>query len=256
MLTIRRPQIDVLGAAFAENYVLQLTDYLIGRFRADARVLGEAGVHAIAQRGVATARACGLDNTGDVTRFVVLVFFFGSAFVDDPQLPWARAALAGAEPAPRRIDRLYAAAADWLRVTAGQKGEYYRAALLRNYRRQPDAYARLALADGAEGERAWLRDVFPHKAERVGAAELDRVAVQAAAGARRHGLSGRGAQRMVAALAFMLGTHFDDDPLYPWVPALLARAATVDPAEAGAALHGWVGEQIGVYLRAGAEIGA
>jgi hypothetical protein len=54
-----------------------------------------------------------------------------------------------------------------------------------------------------------------------------------------------------AALAFMMGSGFDDDPLYPWAPDLLARAAAREAREQGAALLEGAIEQIGVYLRAG-----
>jgi hypothetical protein len=259
MLVIRKAQIEALSEGVVDSFKHRLTAYLIGRFPVDAAVIGEAGLRALVDRVVPAARALGLDASGEVARFVVLAVYFGSAFADDPQLPWATAELAHAEAAPaplRRIDRLYVGASDWLRQTAGTEGEYYRDALQRNYRRPLDAFVRLTAEPGEDGARAWLREVYPRKAEHVGPAELDRVCRQGTRDARRHGLSGLAAERAYAALSFMLGTCFDEDPLYPWAPDLLARAAALGPAEAGAALHHGVVEQIGVYRRAGAVIGA
>jgi hypothetical protein len=254
MYLIRRPQIERLRGSFIEGFHRELASYLMERYPVEAQVLGEPGMRSVASRTVQEARACGLDLSGEVARYAVLAVCFGSAFGRDPQLPWAAEALAGGESevqGARRIDSLFAAASRWLRDTAGPQGGHYRAALLQNYRRKPGDLEAQACAAGPQGGRAWLLEVYPHKARQMHPELLDGVIGRGAAAADRHGLRSLAAARVYAALAFMMGSGFDDDPLYPWAPDLLARAAAREAREQGAALLEGAIEQIGVYLRAG-----
>jgi hypothetical protein len=256
MLVIREAQMHRFSAEVVETFKRSLTDFLFRQFPVDRGILGDSGMRALVEQAVTRARAHGFDSDGDVRRYVVLGFFFGSAFYGDPQLPWAVAAAADAARPMGRMDRLFDAATGWLRLVAGEHGEHYRHALLRNYRRSPKACARLCAATGETAGRDWLHEVYPNKAALSSPQELDRVLAAAGVDALNYGLAGVAAERAFAGVSFLLGSKFHQDPLYPWVPAMLARAGAAAPGAVAGIVQSVAADQVSKYRRAGANIGS
>lgn len=236
MLQIRAQQVEAFRLERRRRYLATLRAQLAEAFPLDAEVLGEAQLHRFAELAYERARAHGFVTAPDVGRYATLMVLLGSLFDEDPLLPWARAPLrdGGAAGASIRMQELHAAAMDVLHRTAGPDGAGYRRALTRA-RALP--YERLVGAR-ADPVRAHLRrtlEALHPEQYRVVAPALRPMLRRAARTARSCGLGCREGLVIVAALMFLLGCGFHDDPLHPWVAAALAGDAP--PAEKARALH-------------------
>ncbi|MDE2275888.1 MAG: hypothetical protein KGK09_06290 [Burkholderiales bacterium] len=235
MLIIRQAQLDVLGEQRMREFEDRALAHLQRWMPRHSRLLGPAPMLRLVRRGLARARHHGLHAECTVLGYLDLMCLLGSGFDADPLLPWAAEILnepRRADPVPRG-DRLYDAAWQYIdrivpdyRDAGGVPVTDRLVRLLRQVRALPrEPLAEAELADFADTLAALLAGYFPAKLAVVGRPAA-RAALQAACRrARGHGLHGRRGAALVALLAFVLGDGFDDDPLLPWVPAILQADA-------------------------------
>ena len=235
MLIIRPAQIDVLARLRLSEFEDRALEHLRDWMPRHSTLLGEAQMRKVVRHALRKARQYGLDSECTVIGYADLMCLVGGGFDTDPLLPWAATILN--EPPPgdpvERGDRLYDAAWDYIdRIVADYRDHDGKplterlVMLLREGRATP----RNELADAdfpafADGLQRTLATYFPAKALAAGAPQIAALALRARQRARQHRLSGQRGTLLVAALMFILGDGFDDDPLLPWVPPVLAADA-------------------------------
>jgi hypothetical protein len=218
---IRDAQITALKRVRRDRFIDKLTSHLGTYFPAERRVLGPMQMRTVCEVGLVRANAHGLLAAGDACRYVTLMFFLGSHFDRDPQLPWAADALASKRGTPgARMDRLYAVATAHIAQISGSGGELYTRALLRARRLPFEALA--ARIDGI------LRHILPEKYEAIGSGGREALLALARAKATAAAFTTPEGQALNAILMFLLGAHYLDDPLHPWAAEALAPNLTGD----------------------------
>lgn len=230
MLVIRKNQVEV----FEQNTLRKFEDELIDHFKGFApelsRILKEDGVRGVVHLGIRRAGRYGLQDRVPLKFYVELMFCFGSFFDADVQLPWAAQVLFDSSISDqyRRVDRLYAKMADYLRHVAGQQNEYAVRALTRFNDSKMETLPRVS-EDLRERILSALSVIYPEKYQYAGESALRVMisgAIEAAASFRVP--TERGAA-IFSALMFGFGAGVMADPLYPWVSATLENASIADP---------------------------
>lgn len=262
MLTIRRVQEAAFQEASDRQFQERLLVHVRTYFRVDYELLGEAQIRKVIEHGLRSAARHGLQTRGQCCRYLDLILALGSHFDRDPLLPWAAAALtqgasgtraldlgtmelgtlgeagfAGLDEAARRMDRLDELALDYLERLMGPDGGHYRRAMLRG---RKVSYGDLALLrqEPRSTLARLLERIHPEKYRQTSPSNLDAFFRFATRQARRHGLAGDHAATLFLGLAmFMLGSHFTEDPLYPWAEAALGHDGVVDPRRRGLILY-------------------
>jgi len=250
MLTIRREQMDALKQVprkvFTDRMLLHLREY----FPVDCERLGKAQTRSVIDFGIERAERHGFDACEDVCCYITLMFIFGSYFDEDPQLLWAAKVLEDDDDVQPhiKINYLCGEATDFLERISGPNGEYYRKVLLKVRRQTLEAYAEINTGDLALDMRTFLSGFYPRKYQEQTEASLERLIDLAQLLARENDMDSWEGVVVCAGLMFMLGSHFDRDPVYPWASAVLADSSIVDPTLKAQRLYDEAMTQLERYL--------
>lgn len=272
MLVIRKSQVKVFEQVAAQRFEAGLLDHLRTFFPEQAAALGTAQLGKVVRYGLQRAESRGLRTERGLYLYLALMFMLGSAFDEDPQLAWmtllqppapppsteepqqavpppAEAVPTPAvpppeetEPAPSpetpdtRIVPLYEQAMAFLDQTAGPDNEFLRHTL--GLLRHPQVFEGLPAAPSF-GHRVLLllQTLAPEKYKALGDGALRALVRSGYEAAKYHGVTTESGMMNYLALAFVLGSGFDRDPLYPWAAAVLTDPGLADPAQRGAALR-------------------
>jgi hypothetical protein len=104
MITIRREQLEALGAPFAAQFVDQAVRQIAAQFPEQYAALGERAVRAGVVHGIDRAEQHGFSSDGEVLAYLAMTFLFGHDF--DSGLPWAEAVLQQRGSPAERLARL------------------------------------------------------------------------------------------------------------------------------------------------------
>ncbi|HRD67139.1 MAG TPA: hypothetical protein PKY50_13420 [Candidatus Competibacter sp.] len=272
MLVMRKSQMEAFENVVAQRFEEGLLDHLRTFFPQHAATLGETQLGRIARYGLQRAESRGLKTERAIYLYVALMFVLGSRFDEDPQLPWAAREIEEEKPAPpkpevaaeardaatvaatagetvtgkedeapketadARIERVYGQAMAFLDQTVGPDNELLRQTL--NTLRQPQVFEGLPAAPSV-GHRLLLllQMLAPEKYDMLGEETLRNLVRHGYEAAKRYGMTTEHGIMNYVALAFVLGSGFDRDPLYPWAAAALSDQGPVDPAKKGVALR-------------------
>ncbi len=234
MLKIQKQQM----AAFERESLLELEErvllQVIEAYPIHHRILGVSPLRAAVHLGFERAGVHGFRFDRSLRTYVDLMFMVGSGFDDDPQLPWAAAALAdrASKDEATRAELLFAAARAYLMRVAGHANDHLLGALAR-------ARA-LPLPAGPTVEEATpplLQDLMPTKYEELGPAGVSRLLQRGRAAAARYGITGTRGVTLYVVLMFILGAGFDQEPLAPWASTILNDKAIRDEHARADQLH-------------------
>ncbi|MCU0612637.1 MAG: hypothetical protein MUE60_12730 [Candidatus Eisenbacteria bacterium] len=180
-------------------------------------------------------------------KFVKLMCVLGSYFDEDPLYPWAAHILADDTlPSPFiRLHNLYRTAAGFLEQTAGANGEHYRRALVRVRSMPYEELVRGRSDDEGAGIQALLYEVYPEHYRTLAQDTFQALESLARSKVQAHGLESREGLLTYILLMFMVGSHFDRDPLHPWVSPVLALQA--DPRSKSLQLYAAAMDRLDVY---------
>ena len=222
MLSLRTPQAIALADAAWASTERDMARRIMAVFPVDAALLGPVDLQRTVRYGVTRARARGFETLGEVCRYVDLALVLGSNFDSDPLLPWASRILDGPNTPTATIDELDAVAIDYLGDVAGEHGEHYTRALLRSRR------LRLEHLEGIYDLHEFLSVLYPAKYQE---ARIDRSfgafvqRVEQLVDELGFG-DVPGARPCIAAMMFMLGTGFAEDPRWPFVARAMESTGT------------------------------
>jgi len=221
MLTIRKPQMDALRSVGDPAIVDRLMPHFLRHHAAQCRWLGESHLRRALLHGVERARKNEFDTDRSACVHIGLMFGLGSRFDEDPQLPWAAEALASPDEPARRIEMLHAAAMRYFDRIGGRDN----GALVKALVRIRDYAPRSVLAfprDSVMQDLARLLDeLYPEKAQELGAKGVEDLVEAGWQRTKALGMRDVVEGATVTTLMFMLGSHFDDDPLHPWAGEIL-----------------------------------
>lgn len=274
MLVMRKSQMEAFENLAARRFEAGLSDHVRAFFPHHAAALGDAQLQKVLRYGLQRAESRGLKTERGVYLYIALMFLLGSRFDQDPQLPWAARAVELEQPAPAtpevlptdgaavptepaqtaagadagvadetpketadaRIERVYAEAMAFLDQTVGPDNELMRQSL--SVLRQPQVFEGLPAAPSF-GHRLLLllQMLAPEKYRVLGEDLLRNLVRHGYENAKRHGIVAEHGIMNFVALAFLLGSGFDRDPLYPWTAAALSDSGKIDPAAKGALLR-------------------
>lgn len=273
MLVMRKSQMEAFEKIAARRFEESLLDHFRAFFPQHAAVLGEAQLQRVLRYGLQRAESRALGTERAIYLYIALMFMLGSRFDEDPQLPWAAREVEEQKPAPskphvpveasmaeaaptetaggsaagteddapketadQRIERVYGQAMAFLDRTVGPENEFLRQSLA--VLRQPQIFEGLPAAPSF-GHRLLLllQMLAPEKYQALGEETLRNLVRHGYESAKRHGMTAEHGIMNYIALAFMLGSGFDRDPLYPWAAAVLGDPGRADPTQKGALLR-------------------
>ena len=237
MLIIRKEHLGSFRAEALLDFEERMLEHLKRFSPRHFRVLTDDQVRAVIREGIARAACHRLTSERSIRYYVDVMFMVGSGFDADPLLPWAASILAEAAGEATRVDRLYVGA--WAHVErvlddyrgldgATDQGRFIiELRQIRNDRDEP--LSAEALLDFRERTSARLSRLFPRKHERAGEAAVGALLDRGVASAARHGITTERGAVVFIAMMFVLGAGFAEDPLLPWVSAILADVSITDP---------------------------
>lgn len=267
MLVIRASQMAVFENLATARFQQSLLDHLRIFFPQHAAVLGDAQLVRVVRYGLQRAESRGLLSERALFLYTALMFMLGSHFDDDLQLPWAhwpaeptqettapvqpavamanaaadesgdeQTAAAPPETADARVERIYVQAMEFLDRAIGPENQWLQQTL--NAFQRAETFDEVPDAPSFGHRMLLLLQILaPEKYRALGAESLHDLVRHGYQSAKRYGLSDEHGLMNYIALAFILGSGFDRDPLYPWAAAVLSSPAAVDPARKGAALR-------------------
>ncbi len=235
---IRAEQIAVFESADSTHFMLRIFQHVREAFPKHSSLLGEPGIREVVRYGIEQSRAFGLSRQSPVSLFIDLTLLLGRSFHADPQMPWAGDILSDTSLPDEltRAQRLHAAATRYLDIVSGPENEFIDAAQ-RRCMYEP-AHAQTGSGSGFVREvSVRLERIWPEKYRQMD--EESRLALiqGGAAKARAYGSDSETGTLVCTALMYMLGSGFDEDPLFSWAHRVLVDAAGQDPAVRIEALH-------------------
>lgn len=263
MLVIRKVQMEAFEKIAVRRFEDGLLDHLRTFFPAHAATLGDPQLGRVIRYGLQRAESRKVQTERGVYQYLALMFMLGSLFDEDPQLPWAAAqepvtpaaanAAESAESTPipegaegaegeapespdAHLERVYGQAMTFLDQTAGPDNGFLHQTL--NLLCQPQVFDGLPAAPSF-GHRLLLllQALAPAKYQVLGEAPVRALVRSGYEAAKRHGFTTEPSMMNYIALAYVLGSGFDRDPVYPWAAATLSDPALVNPAQRSAALR-------------------
>ncbi len=232
MIVIRDEQMAVLRRLPLTQFENALVRHFTDHYPRECREAGRESVLAWVRLGIDRAAERDLDTQRTVAAWLGVMMMLGSHFDVDPQFRWTAEKIANVTPesAWDEVQALHAAAVDYLAATGGAGNRTFVKAMLRA--------GRFDIASGPDGDEfegamvGALTDLHPEKVAFVGVQAVGELVASAVETAARHGLTAAPGRRLCAVLAFMLGSGFDEDPMYPW-----ARRVLTDPTLADEGLR-------------------
>lgn len=197
------------------------------------RECNDAGLHSVQQlvrSGIDQAAAHGYRGQRAVATYINLMIVLGSGFDTDPQIPWAGEQLRNLTitDAAERIQRVFQSALAYLDATVGADNQHIARALIRIRKHDFHAPPPATGGDFAADILATFAGWYPQKTSFQGDTANRDLIASALKAARLYGLTGGKGQFIYAANAFMLGSGFDTDCLYPWAAEALTEQAVAD----------------------------
>ena len=223
MLIIRDPQMAALKRLPRRQFETKIIGHLSQFYKREYKDLGPEQMRLVVRHGIERAEQYGFRSLREITYYASLMFFLGSDFDRDPQLPWAAALLADCpEDNPSQcIVRLWEQAMAYMDEIVGEKNEYLIRALLRIRN------AGLELVPQSFGDsfvndlNDILNRLYPQKWCHQGKATSAAMIRNSFELAEHYGLRAHKGVYVFVVLMFMLGSGFHNDPFFPWAIRIL-----------------------------------
>lgn len=239
MLRISNTQRQAFQAVALARYETDMAAHLAERSPNHAKVLGPDGMLEAVRFGIARAARRGYTLRGPVRLWLELMFLFGGYFDEDPLLPENAGEFVDCRDPDRQMptaEQLHAVASDTLAQISGPDNIYNREALTR--------LQQLAEDDGPLRRETLEDELFsvfaeahPQKIETLGEQPHRRLITEAIAQAEEMAVTAPRGIAVFPVLAFIVGSGFAQDPLYPWISRTLDDPTRPDPDQRAARLE-------------------
>ena len=237
MLIIRPAQIEAFEDSNGPDFALQMANHVRTAFPRHSALLAGQGVAEVVRHGIAQSRSSGLVSKSSARLFIDLTLLLGREFHRDPQLPWASNVLSAGFPVGAELERahrLFGLAIDYLDSVSGPDNELIDQAQTRLMDEPLTIFASSGQEFAAQVLRR-LQRIWPEKLRRL--EDTSRMALlrDGVRKARSYGITSESGCYLVILSMYMLGSGFDQDPMFAWSRRILA--ATDNTAEKVVALE-------------------
>ncbi len=247
MLTISSPQFGHLSGGIRSRAAQRMIAHVERHFPHRAKVAGRPAVEKLVERCFADAETLQLAAERDLFYLLSLQLYFGAGFRHDRQYAIFAAILQRPDVATpsARIKRAWREGMAFHRHAAGEQGRHLEAAIQRLAGRR---LARL-LADesplNSVQAQGLLAEIWPEKHAVLQLQDPQAFAglmTQVGALAKQHGISNRGAARLLLLLSFVFGIDFGRDPMLEPMAGMLRQGGQMNAGSvaAGDALLGQI----------------
>lgn len=234
MLTLRSEQITLFKRADVPYFEPRMLQHLQDALPHHWQVIGEDPIRQTVRQGIGNAARHGFTSREPVRFFLELTLLLGSAFPDDPQLPWVGLALdaeRGSELDKAR--NLHDATLLYLEQVHGDNGESFDTACERLLEEKID------LATGSREKfestvMVRLDHLWPEKYNQLGEDRIRDLIKAGLKASAKKGIKLENGAFLQICLMFLLGHRYDQDPLYPWAHT---AGAEQEPAARVEQLH-------------------
>ena len=226
MLKIRAEQMEALRQGVREEYERRVLDHIARYFPQQMRLFGRERLHPLAARSIDQASSYQMISEESTYVYADAMILLGVDFDVDPQLPFAGTILREPGVSEReRAANLYDAGKDyWLQVAGSDGGGWKEA--FRNFRKFPVGWNR-QLSDGEflEIVGGLLARLYPSKHTFLGGGGVKKFLQFSADKGAEMGIETRPGIAVLAALMFLGGSGFLNDPRFDWIEAFLGEPA-------------------------------
>lgn len=231
MVKISDTQMDVfrqgVTRSFENEMLVHLRSFSPGHFK----ILEEGDMRRLIRFGMERAQGHGFTHRRSLRLYIEMMLMLGSGFDTDPQLSRAQEILgdAGLPNEVERIDRLHKEALDYAAhvlpdYRALEKDADHAPFIeeLRRMRHEPnEALDASAMPEFYSRVLKRLAQLFPKKCEYVKEVNLRRLIQHGIKTAESYAVSTERGFVLFISMMFLLGGGFDNDPMLPWVSAIL-----------------------------------
>ncbi len=241
MLKIRSKQVKVFEQAAIRNFEDRMIEHLKKFTPKHFKILTEDDVRGIVRDGWERAKGHRFTSERSVRFYVELMLMLGSSFDTDPQMPWAAEILNDETLSDEveRIDRLYDKAWEYVdhaildyQDAQGNVDPTRFIEQIRQIRKERDDELQpSAVPEFYRRMIARLNQTFPKKCEYVGELPVRRLIQRAIESAKSYDITSERGVVLFAAMMFVLGSGFDQDPQLPWASAILQDQSVTDQSK-------------------------
>jgi hypothetical protein len=230
LLIIRTEQMRRLRHVPANAFEAQLVRHFFRFYPDECGRAGEPQVRKMVQLAIRRAAVHGYFARREVALYANLMVILGCSFDLDPQIPWAAEQLndLAIEDSFPRIRRVFASTLAYLEACFGaENGQMLRTLVrIRDFDLAfvPQSRGLQFHDDLCEILRKFCPPKYEHQGEAANRA-LVRAGIKVA---ESYGITGNTGRAVCVTLMFMLGSGFDEDPMYPWAARVLRDAGVRD----------------------------
>jgi hypothetical protein len=230
-MRIRSEQMEVLASDVQRRFEEDMLVHLRGFAPRHCQVIGDNAVREVIRLGMQRAGRYRYTKRGPVRYFIELMFNLGSSFDTDPQFPWAAEALNDTSVTDEidRAEILFDVAAEFFRITAGEKNAYAIEALRRVQTQLAEPLPRGADQEDALISR--LHRTYPEKFEYVGEAVYRSLIPRGLQMSEVYSCGCPEGRAVFVGAMFAMGHEFAADPLLPWIRATLTDTRIAAPEQ-------------------------
>ena len=229
-MRIRPEQMQALEEARRPEFENHMVAHLRAWSPLHSEALGEAGIRALIEAGMARAQTHGFTRRGPVQFYIEAMILLGAEFDTDPQYPWPGAILRDPSISDQteRADRIHGWLVELLDAAGGPGRQYARQALQRA--RQIPFRAVPVSSENFQDEivRA-MKENHPEKVAYLGESVVRGLIPRALEETRRYSVSTDAGVCLFIGLMFAVGHGFVRDPKYPWIAKTLENPAISSP---------------------------
>ncbi len=225
-MKIRNEQIEAMKKEVRKAYEMRVLAHIEKYFPTQARLFGRERLYPLAVRAIDQADVYTMVSEESACVYADSMLMLGVDFDVDPQLPFAGAILRDEGLGERdRAAKLYEAVHDYWGKVAGPDGGAFMEAL-RSFRKVPVAWTRRP-EDGDDRDilGGLLGALYPSKCRFLGDAGVRDFVRFSAERAPELGIESLPGVGVLAALMFLGGSGFLNDPRFDWVAPLLDEEA-------------------------------
>ncbi len=237
MFTIRKEQMEAFELASAPRFAEAAKDHLKAALPKHCAQLGDTGVGETVDYGIRKAAAYGVITQAGASLFLDLMLLLGRGFDTDFQLPWAAEILTDAAlpDEQTRISLLHTTAMEYLDKVSGPDNEFIDEAQRRIGLESAEWVSKTEPFEVYMLTR--LRIIFPQKCDCLGDEILKKLVGKAISKARQYELKTERGVMVLAGLLLMLGSSFDQDPVFASITQVLQNRSIADQQARSKLLH-------------------
>jgi hypothetical protein len=233
VVIIRPAQIEAFASPYTQDFEPGAMAHIQVAFPKHYGFLQDDGARAVIAHGRDRAREYGLGDRRSTLLYIDFTLLLGRSFDEDPQLPWAAAILNDpslgrqkpldvihTEP-PVRAVRLHEYATAYLDLVSGLDNEFIDEAQRRLLHESPAVRAPHTDEVFEKEVLERLRILWPEKYEYIGEAAAVALTRSGVHKMRGYGFSAPAGAFFGVVAMYMLGSGFDEDPLFSWATAAI-----------------------------------